>query len=106
MGMGVPHKHCEVIKAWAEGNTVQVKNDSGNWIDYGSWGAHFFENNEYRIRPEPKPDVIKFIVFDDKSYLCTATCPQVKSGGGMWPQVKVTFDGETGKLKSAEVIHD
>ena len=41
------HKHCEVIKAWAEGAEIQVKGSDG-WEDTTPlWHSH----NEYRIKP-------------------------------------------------------
>jgi hypothetical protein len=42
-----PHKHAEVIKAWADGEKVQVK-DFGVWYDdeYPSW-----LDDEYRVKP-------------------------------------------------------
>ena len=43
-----PHKHCEVIKAWAEGAEIQVKGSDG-WEDTTPlWHLH----NEYRIKPK------------------------------------------------------
>lgn len=98
-------KHCEVIKAWADGKQVQVKDVNGNWVTYGYgqvplWHEHY----EYRIKPEPKPDVVSSLL-------------TLKEFDGQWSvyqhqqqyylhQIRITFDGETGKLKSAEVISD
>lgn len=42
------HKHCEVIKAWAEGAEIQSK-DNDRWMDTISPTWH--PNNEYRIKP-------------------------------------------------------
>lgn len=47
--MNKPHKHCEVIKAWADGAEIQVK-VSGTWstiVSYPIW----YEDLEYRIKP-------------------------------------------------------
>ena len=45
------HKHCEVIKAWAEGSEIEVM-CKGEWMDAGipTWS----ESNAYRIKP-PAP---------------------------------------------------
>jgi len=87
-----PHKHSELIKAWADGAEIQVLNYSGEWGDAPNpyWAEHY----EYRIKPKPKPDiVVSRWVFKDGS---TAQSSQ--------SNVKYTFDGETGELKSAEVL--
>ncbi len=45
-----PHKHAELIKAWADGATIQIKHhESGGWIDTDSpqWGDLL-----YRVKPE------------------------------------------------------
>lgn len=42
-----PHKHSELIKAWADGHQIQVKYGS-EWRDcQPCW----HENDEYRIKP-------------------------------------------------------
>ena len=88
-----PRKYAELIKAWADGAEIQVRpSSSGQWGDCQNpyWAEHY----EYRIKPEPKPDVVLFRwVYSDGS---TAHCSQ--------SNVKYTFDGDTGELKSAEVI--
>jgi len=74
-----PHKHAEFIKAWADGGEIQVRIVSSNeWGDAQNpyWAEHY----EYRIKPQPKPDVVQFC------------------------NLKLTFDGETGEIKSAEVL--
>ena len=46
-----PHKHAEVIKAWADGAEIQVKfKEDGEWVDVRcdiSWS----ENYHYRVKP-------------------------------------------------------
>ena len=89
-----PHKHAALIKAWADGAQIQLRLHS-DWIDiYPMWRS----DEEYRIKPEPKPDAIK-----------TAHI-LLNTNGDIWQDirsvsnVRFTFDGETGKLKSAEVL--
>ena len=41
------HKHCGVIKAWAEGAIVQYKDKDGTWGDCLGHPA-FYDNVEYR----------------------------------------------------------
>lgn len=52
--MGVPHKHAELIKAWADGAEIQWLNHDGRWlfVNYPGWGT----NEKYRINPASKTD--------------------------------------------------
>lgn len=95
-----PHKHAELIKAWADGATIQSRYKFG----YGDWTA-WTDNEypvwedewEYRIKPEQKPDEVHFYqaLFDDLD------AHRVNAD---YANLKLTFDGETGELKSAEVL--
>lgn len=53
-GYPKPHKHCEVIKAWADGHAIQWKDTSNyEWKDLpGSKTPGFLEIYEYRIKPK------------------------------------------------------
>ena len=46
-----PHKHAEIIKAWADGVTVQINHD-GEWRDMER--PLWTEVCEYRIKPAEK----------------------------------------------------
>lgn len=48
-----PRPHAELIKAWADGFTIQTTRRNGEWedIDLPSWNEKF----EYRIRPDNEP---------------------------------------------------
>jgi len=45
-----PHKHAEVIKAWADGAKIQYKNMCGDWIDVTDPDWYF--SDEYRVKLE------------------------------------------------------
>lgn len=88
------HIHAELIHEWADGAEIEYFNHTNHeWEDVKnpSWN----ENTEYRIKPEPKPDVVKYYEVN-------------KELGGLskmpYHNLKATYDGETGALKSAEVI--
>lgn len=89
------HKHAELIKAWADGAEIQYRLVDGDWMPIGrftTWNDVY----EYRINPEPKPDVVDFVCL-------------VRNGGMTFfgeydNNLILTFDGETGELKSAEVL--
>ena len=89
------HKHAELIHAWADGARIQTL-DSDTWVDVPrpSWG----DGITYRIKPEPKPDVCTYLTVWF-GYTGTQTIKRCGSD-----TVKFTYDGETGKLKSAEVL--
>lgn len=104
--MSKPHKHAKLIKAWADGAEIQRKiirtgeNIDEPIISYSwltenmpMWSIH----EEYRIKPEPKPDLYTYMVV-----------PKEWAGYGAWsmgtPNLKLIFDAETGELKAAEVL--
>ena len=92
-----PHKHAEIIKAWADGAEIECKPSSGDtWTVTNPTWSHLYD---YRIKPplelKSKNDVIsKYLLRKGMAaYLCS-------EGGNL----KVVWDGETGELKSAEVL--
>ena len=97
--MRKPHKHAELIKAWADGEDIEVYDlIQEDWVDcdYPKW----HDDHEYRIKPEPKPDVVKYCsVIDGQQYLGGLTVAKYKNDN-----LKLTFDSETGALKAAEVL--
>ena len=49
-----PHKWAKEIKAWADGAQIQFKIDD-EWIDVpDDETPEWYEENEYRIKPQPK----------------------------------------------------
>jgi hypothetical protein len=116
-----PHKHAELIKAWADGAIIERNNIYCQynihpkpceikelWIEDSnpSWAW----NLEYRIKPEPKPDVVKygntFIKKSSDSFDGNLIRFEgfYHSAEKMPCNLKLTFDGETNELKSAEVL--
>ena len=96
--MKKPHKHAELIKAWADGAEIQfLAVSNGAWTDskWPSWEDDLI----YRIKPEPKPDVVLFGAIRDSGVATVFTPTQ-----GYFDNVKATFDGDTQKLKSLEVL--
>lgn len=98
--MKKPHKHAELIKAWADGAEIEFRwSSSDDWkvVTKPCWDA-----DEYRIKPEPKPDFVYYGVFDSIGSTIIDCC--FTNLNDIGDQIKLTFDGETGKLKSAEVL--
>jgi len=97
--MKQPHYEC--IVAWAEGKTIQFKkfhskDCNGTWADipHPSWDIR----NEYRIKPEPRPDFSTYLTV---SYNSTGNQTPIRYASD---NVKFTYDGDTWQLKSAEVL--
>lgn len=48
------HRHAAVIKAWADGATIQYKSMiDGRWTDTTDNRPAWYEGSEYRVKPEP-----------------------------------------------------
>jgi hypothetical protein len=97
--MKTPHKHAELIKAWADGAEIEcIIATTDKWFTPNPKRLSWDDDMEYRIKPESKPDIVSYVY----------------ARGGIWlhfceeedceHNIKLTFDGETGKVKSAEVI--
>ena len=96
-----PHKHAELIKAWADGAEIQAKPTYPDaWFDEIS--PTWEESYEYRIKPEPKPDFVFYgcawLPNSTRSLIAIQELDQHNNN------IKLTFDGETGELKLAEVL--
>ena len=94
--MKTPHIHAEFIKAWADGYEIEVlKDDKWLVVPIPFW----IEDHQYRIKPEPNPDVVKYATLSSvSSWYFFGEEKEANDN------LKLTFDGETGKLKSAEVL--
>ena len=97
------HRHAELIKAWADGAKIQIlyTDDPQYWEDreHPTWHPEAI----YRIKPEPKPDKVWYAkTFYDKCNELVVVNRWVSKCTNS--NVKFTFDGDTGEIKSAEVI--
>lgn len=102
-----PHKHAELIKAWADGAEIQECVGPDQWWDDENPSWH--PDVAYRIKSQPKPDHSDITsVYRNLNYRFEHERLKNKYILGFAPDyigdLKLTFDGETGKLKSAEVL--
>ena len=68
-----PHKHAEVIRAWADGHSVQYRvGDSVEWETIGDYPM-FVEDYQYRVKPEPKKHKYRVALFSRGDSVWTAT---------------------------------
>ena len=95
--MKQPHKHADLIKAWADGAEIEWMHSESTWTPVATptWSYDY----EYRIKPEPMPDFVGY-VHASKSLTWGPASPLRFATAN----IKVIFDGETGKPKSAEVL--
>jgi hypothetical protein len=89
---------------WAADTSKQVQfrtADHQPWEECPGDAPAWIPVFQYRIKPEPKPDVVTEcrILGAYKSILWNSETNTV-SGANL----RLTFDGETGKLKKAEVL--
>jgi hypothetical protein len=93
------HKNSEVLHAFADG--IECETWYGDkWVKT----TDLFEFDHFekiRIKPEPKPDVVDYLFISDKK---SSDLPEINWVFVNTANLKLTFDGETGILKSAEVI--
>lgn len=103
----IPQWHKDIIQAINEGKEIQVFRN-GDWIKSNleiiSWENPsyfgYYKESEYRIKPESKPDWCMYLKrIDEHTWTEYLPTDNIQKG-----KVKLTFDGETGELKSAEVL--
>ena len=150
-----PHKHAELIKAWADGAEIECRIggewnriNKPNWhevmeyrikppevpqwrkymaqalkegkvveVELGlsnSWVTTvltvkdfldpnmIIEEELYRIKPEPKPDVVKYVSV--KLHWHTKGIARWDNVEAKCANLKIVFNGETGELKESEVL--
>lgn len=96
-----PHKHAEVLRAIADGNTVQYRESQDHvWVDrkddYCDNDPITHDDYFWRIKPEPKQDVV--------FRTCVSPFIPMDAWGRQVPNIHAVFDAETRQLKSVEVL--
>jgi hypothetical protein len=99
------HLHADLIHAWADGAEIEYFNEHSNeWRTFVNEHNIWYEAWQYRIKPEPKPDIVKYINVR-LQYKDTGIC-RWDSCDAQYANLKLVFDGDTGNLKSAEAINE
>lgn len=63
-----PHKHAELIKAWADGAEIEcLDEESGIWSGFGSHSPMWYEFTQYRIKPEENKSVVRWLWVDENN---------------------------------------
>jgi hypothetical protein len=89
------HTHADLIHKWADGAQIQCLRSDYTWVD--ALDPSWLEVTQYRIKPEPKPDV-------DALYYASIYSVSPAKHFDRIPNLKLTFDVETCELKAAEVM--
>ena len=98
--MKTPHKHAALIKAWADGAEIEFR--WGCLYDWRRITTPCWDQDcDYRIKPEPKPDVVDYVRVGSLHRILVCPLEWARETNS---NLKLTFDGKTGKLKTAEVI--
>lgn len=99
--MKTPHKHAELIKAWADGSDIERLHGT-EWREHG-WCDIWHHDFEYRI----KPVVVKDVCYYMMAYTVDPRGMGIFDITGSHKtrhNLKLTFDGTTKQLKGAEVL--
>lgn len=100
------HPHHEIILAYLNDELVQFYHNN-EWVDLQIMSTRLavslnFPNFpaviNYRIKPTPKPDHVRYTL------ICTLNADTFSNSQFNTDNLKLTFDGETLKLKSAELV--
>lgn len=92
-----PHKYAELIKAWADGAEIEMyfpNQEVWHFLAQPRW----LDEYQYRIKPEPKPDVVRYTNIIQRGEF------DVYINKCLVNNLKLTWDGNTGELKKAEVL--
>ena len=101
--MKTPHKHAALIKQWADGAEIEYRDENHRWNRVSM--PHWDYDTIYRVKPEPKPDVVRYACLDiDCNNKVTARSNFFSVSALRCDNLKVVFDGETGELKDAQVL--
>jgi len=95
--MKKPHKHAELIKAWADGAEIEYRcYEDERW--FATQHPEWTESCFYRLKPEQKPDVVLYALINRGG---VSAYSEFKTPAD---NVQLTFDGQTRKLKSVEIL--
>ena len=107
------HKWHKEIKAWADGALIAYRPRGGVWsvTSTPDWNN---DDLQFQVYKQPKPDFIKTVLLRvTESWKHVQVHVQwegelAPAGYAhnlkLFPAVRLTFDGETGDLKDAEVV--
>jgi len=99
------HKWHDVLIAIDEGKEVEFFDSADGWVtltDSEYLNPLRYSNKEWRIKPEPKPDVELWYYWNNNP--SAGICLDSESSQEWKHAIKLTFDAETNEYKSTEVV--
>jgi len=86
------NKHYDIIVAWANGEAIEVLGSDKTWhiLSSPSW----FDGAEYRIKPAPKPDLVREVLLINS----LSAGPLLYAASPSECNCVLSFDGTTGEL--------
>ena len=78
--MKTPHKHAELIKAWADGAEIEMETLDGWVLISPSWSEEF----QHRIKPEPKISAEAEILIADLINWTSIDARNGEHSSGQW----------------------
>ena len=101
-----PHKHADLIKAWADGAQIECKNSQteNEWLRVIN--PNWDERYEYRVWQKNMEiaDVIEYFRAIRQKTTGAISFGCTSEGVGNHTNLKIVFDGETGQPKSVELV--
>lgn len=112
MSTNKPHIHADLIKAWADGAIIEkavfgaLSGELLRWEEQKH--PYWNEDAKYRVKPEPKPDVVRYWgVSASIGYETLKEAEQWNKIHDFTQMVKLTFDGDNPiVLKSLEYVKE
>lgn len=95
--MPTPHKHAALIKAWADGATIEYLDRGVDWGPTGTAGPTWDVSVEYRIKPTDKFQVLAYKpVRDGNGWVSNRPTFQLDPAATQWSLGRT--DGESNQL--------
>jgi hypothetical protein len=98
------HLHQDLIDAWKSGAIIQSQVFNEHWVDSFDNKPLWSEDIKYRIKPQPKPDIVGYLEIHGQVNSTDIFVGIITSDYWLGDNVKVVLCGETLKLKSVEII--
>jgi hypothetical protein len=105
--MKQPHKHADLIKAWADGAEIQFFDHVCHAWQTCQATPQWEVTTSYRIKPEVQPDITKAFLLENHCFAgfrFTEEYEHARLPRQQW--IRAVFEGETGQIKSVEVLHE
>ena len=95
------HKHAGLIKLWADGAEIEFQDVGGDWRI--SRNPEWLINLEYRVKPKPNKELLVTMAFEHALQEPLIASMFLYENNAN-PNVKFTFDGETGEFLKVEKL--